>query len=43
MKIDTHIHSMYSKDSITPLEDIVDYSRNIGLGAMMNLYIPKEN
>ena len=34
MKVDTHIHSMYSKDSITPLEDIVDYSRNIGLGAI---------
>ncbi|MCD7782058.1 MAG: PHP domain-containing protein [Methanosphaera sp.] len=34
MKIDTHIHSQYSKDSITPLEDIVKYSQKIGLGAI---------
>ncbi len=34
MKIDTHIHSKYSKDSITPLEDIIDYSRKIGLKAI---------
>lgn len=34
MKIDTHIHSKYSKDSITPLEDIVKYSQKIGLSAI---------
>ncbi len=34
MKIDTHIHSQYSKDSITPLEDIVAYSKKIGLNAI---------
>lgn len=34
MKIDTHIHSEYSKDSVAPLEDIVNYSRKIGLKAI---------
>lgn len=34
MKIDTHIHSKYSKDSITPLEDIIKYSQKIGLNAI---------
>jgi len=34
LKIDTHIHSKYSKDSITPLEDIVNYARKIGLKAI---------
>ena len=34
MKIDTHIHSKYSKDSITPLEDIIKYSQQIGLKAI---------
>ncbi len=34
MKIDTHIHSQYSKDSITPLEDIIKYSQKIGLNAI---------
>lgn len=34
MKIDTHIHSKYSKDSITPLEDIIKYSQQIGLNAI---------
>ena len=34
MKIDTHIHSKYSKDSITPLEDIIEYARKIGLNAI---------
>ncbi len=34
MKIDTHIHSQYSKDSITPLKDIIKYSQNIGLNAI---------
>ena len=34
MKIDTHIHSKYSKDSITPLEDIIKYSKQIGLNAI---------
>ena len=34
MKIDTHIHSKYSKDSITPLEDIIKYSQKIGLKAI---------
>lgn len=34
MKIDTHIHSKYSKDSITPLEDIIAYSKKIGLKAI---------
>ena len=34
MKVDTHIHTMYSKDSITPLEDIVDYAKSICLGAI---------
>lgn len=34
MIIDTHIHSKYSKDSITPLEDIIKYSQKIGLNAI---------
>ena len=34
MKIDTHIHSQYSKDSITPLKDIIKYSQKIGLNAI---------
>ncbi|RAP45636.1 MAG: metal-dependent phosphoesterase [Methanosphaera sp. rholeuAM6] len=34
MKIDTHIHSKYSKDSITPLEDIIRYAQKIGLNAI---------
>ena len=34
MKIDTHIHSKYSKDSITPLENIIKYSKKIGLNAI---------
>ena len=34
MKIDTHIHSCYSYDSAAKLEDIVDYSKNLGLGAI---------
>ncbi len=34
MKIDTHIHSQYSKDSIAPLEDIVKYSQRTGLKAI---------
>lgn len=34
MKIDTHIHSKYSKDSITPLEDIIAYAQKIGLKAI---------
>ena len=34
MKMDTHIHSKYSKDSITPLEDIIKYSQKIGLNAI---------
>ena len=34
MKIDTHIHSKYSKDSIQPLEDIIRYSQKIGLKAI---------
>ena len=34
MKIDTHIHSKYSKDSITPLENFIKYSKKIGLYAI---------
>lgn len=34
MKIDTHIHSKYSKDSIMPLEDIIKYARIENLKAV---------
>ncbi|MCI5866822.1 MAG: PHP domain-containing protein [Methanosphaera sp.] len=34
MKIDTHIHSKFSKDSIMPLEDIIKYSRIENLEAI---------
>ncbi|MDO5852275.1 MAG: PHP domain-containing protein [Methanobacteriaceae archaeon] len=34
MKIDTHIHSNYSYDSAAKLEDIIKYSKNIGLKAI---------
>lgn len=34
MKIDTHIHSKYSKDSIMPLEDIIRCSRKENLKAI---------
>ncbi len=34
MKIDTHIHSKYSKDSIMSLEDIVKYSKKENLKAI---------